>query len=126
MPRERVLCVADNEQDALVQLAAVMACGSQLLWPEDALHRDLAKQLPQAIVSARIHFAKADALMTQAFDAVIYHGDSDQLRDAVRAGRRTRRRNCLGAGLRARGNQHPAGTPVGGAFAQRQHRGRRR
>ncbi len=25
MPRERVLCVADNEQDALVQLAAAMA-----------------------------------------------------------------------------------------------------
>ena len=80
MPRERVLCVADNEQDALVQLAAAMATGCEVLWPEDALHRDLAKQLPKA-VSARIHFAKADALLTQPFDAVIYHGDSDQLRE---------------------------------------------
>ena len=80
MPRERVLCVADNEQDALVQLAAAMATGCEVLWPDDALHRDLAKQLPKA-VSARIHFAKADALLTQAFDAVIYHGDSDQLRE---------------------------------------------
>ncbi|APG17585.1 trifunctional transcriptional regulator/proline dehydrogenase/L-glutamate gamma-semialdehyde dehydrogenase [Kosakonia radicincitans] len=78
VPRERVLCIADNEQDVLVQLAAVIACGSQLLWPDDTLHRDLAKQLPP-IVSARIQFAKADALMTQAFDAVIFHGDSDQL-----------------------------------------------
>ncbi|ANI83549.1 trifunctional transcriptional regulator/proline dehydrogenase/L-glutamate gamma-semialdehyde dehydrogenase [Kosakonia oryzae] len=78
VPRERVLCVADNEQDALVQLAAVIACGSQLLWPDDTLHRDLAKQLPP-IVSARIQFAKADTLMAQAFDAVIFHGDSDQL-----------------------------------------------
>jgi len=78
VPRERVLCIADNEQDALVQLAAVIACGSQLLWPDDTLHRDLAKQFPP-IVSARIQFAKADALMTQAFDAVIFHGDSDQL-----------------------------------------------
>jgi RHH-type proline utilization regulon transcriptional repressor/proline dehydrogenase/delta 1-pyrroline-5-carboxylate dehydrogenase len=80
MPRERVLCVADNEQDALVQLAAAMATGCEVLWPEDALHRDLAKQLPKA-VSARIRFAKADSLLTQPFDAVIYHGDSDQLRE---------------------------------------------
>ncbi|EKM5720925.1 trifunctional transcriptional regulator/proline dehydrogenase/L-glutamate gamma-semialdehyde dehydrogenase [Enterobacter cloacae] len=80
MPRERVLCVADNEQDALVQLAAAMATGCEVLWPEDGLHRDLAKQLPKA-VSARIHFAKPDALLAQPFDAVIYHGDSDQLRE---------------------------------------------
>lgn len=80
MPRERVLCVADNEQDALVQLAAAMATGCEVLWPEDALHRDLAKQLPKA-VSARIHFAKPDAMLAQPFDAVIYHGDSDQLRE---------------------------------------------
>lgn len=80
MPRERVLCVADNEQDALVQLAAAMATGCEVLWPEEGLHRDLAKQLPKA-VSARIHFAKPDALLAQPFDAVIYHGDSDQLRE---------------------------------------------
>lgn len=80
MPREHVLCVADNEQDALVQLAAATATGCEVLWPEDALHRDLAKQLPKA-VSARIRFAKADALLAQPFDAVIYHGDSDQLRE---------------------------------------------
>lgn len=80
MPRERVLCVADNEQDALVQLAAAMATGCEVLWPEDALHRDLAKQLPKA-VSARIHFAKPDAMLAQPFEAVIYHGDSDQLRE---------------------------------------------
>ncbi|MGK3224638.1 trifunctional transcriptional regulator/proline dehydrogenase/L-glutamate gamma-semialdehyde dehydrogenase [Enterobacter soli] len=80
MPRERVLCVADNEQDALVQLAAAAATGCEVLWPEDGLHRDLAKQLPKA-VSARIHFAKADELLSQDFEAVIYHGDSDQLRE---------------------------------------------
>ena len=42
MPRERVLCMADDEQDALVQLAAATATGCEVLWPEDALHRDLA------------------------------------------------------------------------------------
>lgn len=80
MPRERVLCIADNEQDALVQLTAAMATGCEVLWPEDGLHRDLAKQLPKE-VSARITFAKPDVITAQAFDAVIYHGDSDQLRE---------------------------------------------
>ena len=54
MPRDRVLCVADNEQDALTQLAGVTAVG---------------------------YFAKAETLTTEPFDAVIYHGDSDQLRE---------------------------------------------
>ncbi len=36
MPRERVLCVADNEQDALIQLAAVLAVGCEVLWPDSA------------------------------------------------------------------------------------------
>ncbi|HHL1781412.1 TPA: aldehyde dehydrogenase family protein, partial [Klebsiella pneumoniae] len=80
MPRERVLCVADNEQDALIQLAAALAVGCEVLWPDSALQRDLAKKLPRE-VSERIRFAKAEQLPGQAFDAVIYHGDSDQLRE---------------------------------------------
>jgi len=79
LPRERVLCLADNEEDALVQLAACCAVGSMVLWPEDDLHRQLAKQLPPA-VSARISHARPDSLLNMPFDAVIYHGDSDQLR----------------------------------------------
>ncbi|WJD48151.1 MULTISPECIES: trifunctional transcriptional regulator/proline dehydrogenase/L-glutamate gamma-semialdehyde dehydrogenase [unclassified Enterobacter] len=79
LPRERVLCLADNEQDALTQLAAVLSVGSQVLWPEDGLHRDLQKRLPQA-VTARIQLAAPETLAAQAFDAVIFHGDSDQLR----------------------------------------------
>ncbi|GHK52675.1 hypothetical protein KPZU09_24110 [Klebsiella pneumoniae] len=61
MPRERVLCVADNEQDALIQLAAVLAVGCEVLWPDSALQRDLAKKLPREI-SERIRFAKAEQL----------------------------------------------------------------
>ena len=80
IPRDRVLCVADNEQDALIQLAAVTAVGCEILWPESALHRELAKKLPRE-VSERLHFAKPEMLTAQAFDAVIYHGDSDQLRE---------------------------------------------
>lgn len=79
LPRERVLCIADDEQDALTQLAAVLAVGSQVLWPDDALHRQLVKALPSA-VSERIQLAKAENITAQPFDAVIFHGDSDQLR----------------------------------------------
>ncbi|EOL8964470.1 trifunctional transcriptional regulator/proline dehydrogenase/L-glutamate gamma-semialdehyde dehydrogenase [Cronobacter dublinensis] len=79
LPRERVLCLADNEQDLLVQLAAVTSAGSRVLWPDESLQRSLAKQLPAA-VNAIIDFAKQDVLFSQSFDAVIYHGDSDQLR----------------------------------------------
>ncbi len=66
MPRERVLCVADNEQDALIQLAAAMAVGCEVLWPDSALQRELAKKLPRE-VSERIHFAKADQLTSRGF-----------------------------------------------------------
>ncbi|EPN9525986.1 trifunctional transcriptional regulator/proline dehydrogenase/L-glutamate gamma-semialdehyde dehydrogenase [Cronobacter malonaticus] len=79
LPRERVLCLADNEQDLLVQLAAATSAGSRVLWVDDPLQRTLAKQLPAA-VNAIIDFAKPDVLFSQFFDAVIYHGDSDQLR----------------------------------------------
>ena len=84
LPRERVLCIADDEQNALVQVAAVASVGSLILWPDDAFHRELAKRLPAA-VSGRIQFAKADNITTQPFDAVIFHGDSDQLRSLCEA-----------------------------------------
>ncbi|NDJ58192.1 trifunctional transcriptional regulator/proline dehydrogenase/L-glutamate gamma-semialdehyde dehydrogenase [Enterobacteriaceae bacterium 4M9] len=80
MPRERVLCVADNEQDALTQLAAVTAVGSHVLWPDADVQRELAKKLPEA-VKQHIALVKPDALFNQPFDAVIYHGHSDQLRE---------------------------------------------
>ncbi|HDI3020190.1 TPA: trifunctional transcriptional regulator/proline dehydrogenase/L-glutamate gamma-semialdehyde dehydrogenase [Cronobacter turicensis] len=79
LPRERVLCLADNEQDLLVQLAAATSAGSRVLWVDEPLQRTLAKQL-LAAVNAIIDFAKPDVLFSQFFDAVIYHGDSDQLR----------------------------------------------
>ncbi|VTO28451.1 trifunctional transcriptional regulator/proline dehydrogenase/pyrroline-5-carboxylate dehydrogenase [Klebsiella pneumoniae] len=118
MPRERVLCVADNEQDALIQLAAVLAVGCEVLWPDSALQRDLAKKLPRE-VSERIRFAKAEQLPGQAFDAVIYHGDSDQLRELCEQVAAARRGDCLRAGLRPRRNQSAAGAAVYRAFAER-------
>lgn len=78
-----MLCLADNEQDALVQLAAVTAVGSRALWTEDDLHRSLWQQLPPT-VQQRIDFA-AQPLESKTIDAVIYHGDADQLRDLCQA-----------------------------------------
>jgi len=77
LPRDRVLCMADNEQDALIQLAAVTSVGSKALWQDDELHRALLTSLPDA-VKARIKLARDP--LTAEFDAVIYHGDADQLR----------------------------------------------
>jgi RHH-type proline utilization regulon transcriptional repressor/proline dehydrogenase/delta 1-pyrroline-5-carboxylate dehydrogenase len=79
LPRERVLCLADNNADALNQLAAVLAVGSQALWPEAELQRTLYRSLPAA-VQARIGFTKDWAQDKVEFDAAIYHGDADQLR----------------------------------------------
>ncbi|MGC0970096.1 trifunctional transcriptional regulator/proline dehydrogenase/L-glutamate gamma-semialdehyde dehydrogenase [Pantoea agglomerans] len=77
LPRDQVLCLAYNEQDALIQLAAVTSVGSKALWQDDELHRALLASLPDA-VKARITLAR-DPLAAE-FDAVIYHGDADQLR----------------------------------------------
>lgn len=79
VPRERVLCLASNEGDALIQLAAVMAVGCQVIWPDTPLHSALLRDLPPT-VAARITLSAPDTLMAQPFDAAIYHGDSDQLR----------------------------------------------
>ncbi|BET80858.1 trifunctional transcriptional regulator/proline dehydrogenase/L-glutamate gamma-semialdehyde dehydrogenase [Edwardsiella anguillarum] len=79
VPRERVLCVAESEDDALIQLAAAVAVGCRVLWPDTPRHRALHKALP-ATVAARITLSPADSLMALEFDAAIYHGDSDRLR----------------------------------------------
>ncbi|MGV8925374.1 MAG: trifunctional transcriptional regulator/proline dehydrogenase/L-glutamate gamma-semialdehyde dehydrogenase [Ewingella sp.] len=80
LPRERVLALADNQDDVLIQLAAVTATGCRVLWPEAPLQQELFKQLPKA-VQERIDFAKNWQTDAPVFDAVIYHGDADQLCD---------------------------------------------
>ena len=79
LPRETVLGLADARQDRLCQLAAALAVGSALLWPDDELARALHGKLPQA-VRARIRLVADWNAGADAFDAVLHHGDSDQLR----------------------------------------------
>ncbi|MFD2643843.1 trifunctional transcriptional regulator/proline dehydrogenase/L-glutamate gamma-semialdehyde dehydrogenase [Pseudomonas japonica] len=79
LPREHVLCLADSEADLLTQLAAVLAVGSSAVVLDGEPGKTLRSRLPKE-VQARIKLVadwnKDDVL----FDAVLHHGDSDQLR----------------------------------------------
>ncbi|CNJ59513.1 trifunctional transcriptional regulator/proline dehydrogenase/L-glutamate gamma-semialdehyde dehydrogenase [Yersinia aldovae] len=79
LPREQVFCLADTEADALTQLAAVLAIGSQVLWLENDVQKELFRKLPKAVQS-RITLTNDWQAANISFDAVIYHGDADQLR----------------------------------------------
>ncbi|MDD0841871.1 trifunctional transcriptional regulator/proline dehydrogenase/L-glutamate gamma-semialdehyde dehydrogenase [Pseudomonas sp. Gutcm_11s] len=78
LPRERVLCLAEERGDLLAQLAATLAVGSRALLPE--AQRELVAALPkevQAHIDQVADWTAADA----EFDAILHHGDSDQLRE---------------------------------------------
>ncbi|GAB0081350.1 trifunctional transcriptional regulator/proline dehydrogenase/L-glutamate gamma-semialdehyde dehydrogenase [Pseudomonas syringae pv. tomato] len=79
LPREHVLCLADDENDLLTQLAAVLAVGSSAVWPETDISKPLFARLPKE-VQARIKLVPDWAKDEVAIDAVLHHGDSDQLR----------------------------------------------
>jgi RHH-type proline utilization regulon transcriptional repressor/proline dehydrogenase/delta 1-pyrroline-5-carboxylate dehydrogenase len=79
LPRERVLCLADDREDALVQLAACLAVGCQVLWVDGELQRELHAALPRA-VQARIRRVEDWSAGEVDFDAILHHGDSDELR----------------------------------------------
>ena len=79
LPREHVLCLADNEADLLAQLAAVLAVGSSAVFQDGEPAKTVRGRLPkelQAKIKLVADWSKDDV----AFDAVIHHGHSDQLR----------------------------------------------
>jgi RHH-type proline utilization regulon transcriptional repressor/proline dehydrogenase/delta 1-pyrroline-5-carboxylate dehydrogenase len=80
--RERVLCLAGNDADRLVQLAATLAVGGTAVWPADAA--DLLERLP-AEVQARLALAADWRQDTVAFDAVLHHGSTEALRAVCHA-----------------------------------------
>jgi RHH-type transcriptional regulator, proline utilization regulon repressor / proline dehydrogenase / delta 1-pyrroline-5-carboxylate dehydrogenase len=81
LPRERVLCLASNSDDALIQLAAVCALDTAALLPADAPL--LPTHLPLA-VAASIDRVLDWTSPLASFDAVLYHGDAAGL-EAVAA-----------------------------------------
>ena len=80
VPRGQVLCLADNEKDCLIQLSAVLASGCQSVWPETELHQQLFRALPDK-VRASIKLVADWKQTHESLEAVIHHGDSDQLRN---------------------------------------------
>ncbi|MDF3935524.1 trifunctional transcriptional regulator/proline dehydrogenase/L-glutamate gamma-semialdehyde dehydrogenase [Pseudomonas citronellolis] len=78
LPRERVLNLAEERNDLLVQLAATLAVGSLAVWP--ASQRELRESLPKEVLK-RIELVNDWTAAEAAFDAILHHGDSDQLRE---------------------------------------------
>ncbi|MDE9464611.1 trifunctional transcriptional regulator/proline dehydrogenase/L-glutamate gamma-semialdehyde dehydrogenase [Xenorhabdus bovienii] len=79
LPRGEVLCLADNEQDTLIQLSAVLSVGCQAIWEKDDLHQQLLRQLPDEVRHS-IRLSNDWQNEETEMEAVIYHGDCDQLR----------------------------------------------
>ncbi|MNG89482.1 Bifunctional protein PutA [compost metagenome] len=87
LPRERVLCLAADDKEAktdlLAQLAACLAVGTEVLWQDNAQNRTLLTSLPSE-VQARIQLVADWASSDIGFDALLHHGDSDQLREVAK------------------------------------------
>ncbi|MNO53735.1 Bifunctional protein PutA [compost metagenome] len=87
LPRERVLCLAADDKEAktdlLAQLAACLAVGTEVLWQDNAQNRTLLTSLPDE-VQARIQLVVDWASSEVGFDALLHHGDSDQLREVAK------------------------------------------
>ncbi|WP_312155487.1 L-glutamate gamma-semialdehyde dehydrogenase, partial [Pseudomonas sp.] len=79
LPREHVLCLADNEANLLAQLAAVLAVGSSAVFQDGEPAKSLRARLPKEL-QAKVKLVADWNKDEVAFDAVIHHGDSDQLR----------------------------------------------
>ena len=80
-PREAVLCLADDERDRLVQLAAVLAVGSRAVWPVEAA--SLRDRLPEP-VRASIDLVADWSAPAVRFDAVLHHGSEAELLQVAR------------------------------------------
>ncbi|MCE9661073.1 MAG: trifunctional transcriptional regulator/proline dehydrogenase/L-glutamate gamma-semialdehyde dehydrogenase [Burkholderiales bacterium] len=81
-PREAVLCLAEDDGDRLMQLAAVLAVGSRALWPAAA--RAAWQRLPEE-ARERIALVGDWTQKAVAFDAVLHHGTPAELLEVLRA-----------------------------------------
>ncbi len=81
LPRDCVLCLADDDLDRLVQLAAVLAVGARALWPQGAL--EAWQRLP-AEVRTRVALVPDWTGDSIRFDAVLHHGSAQALREVSR------------------------------------------
>ncbi|APW40757.1 trifunctional transcriptional regulator/proline dehydrogenase/L-glutamate gamma-semialdehyde dehydrogenase [Rhodoferax koreense] len=84
LPREAVLCLAADDADRLVQLAAVLAVGSTAVWPAGADTGRLLASLPLEVQQA-VATAQDWTAPTVHFDAVLQHGEAAALRATLQA-----------------------------------------
>ena len=81
-PREAVLCLARDEADRLLQLAAVLAVGSRALWPVGA--QPMWARLPGE-ARDRVALVQDWTREMIGFDAVLHHGEPAELLAVCRA-----------------------------------------
>ncbi|MBY4599905.1 trifunctional transcriptional regulator/proline dehydrogenase/L-glutamate gamma-semialdehyde dehydrogenase [Ottowia caeni] len=79
--RTGVVCMAERNEDLLVQLAAVLAVGGQAIWPASA--QPLLSSLPSD-VQALVAVAAEPLSEGVHFDAVLLHGTTDELAEVQR------------------------------------------
>ncbi|WP_036594134.1 trifunctional transcriptional regulator/proline dehydrogenase/L-glutamate gamma-semialdehyde dehydrogenase [Ottowia thiooxydans] len=76
LPRQAVLCLANDDRDLLIQLAAVLAVGSRAVLPVAA--KALLESLPPD-VQAQCELVSSWEAAEVIFDAVLHHGDTTSL-----------------------------------------------
>ncbi|MGB3067770.1 MAG: trifunctional transcriptional regulator/proline dehydrogenase/L-glutamate gamma-semialdehyde dehydrogenase [Ottowia sp.] len=79
--RSHVLCLADRDDDLLLQLAAVLAAGSRAIWPVSA--QALLSALPSEVRSSVVMAAEPMSPRVH-FDAVLLHGTVARLSEVQR------------------------------------------
>jgi len=78
LPREAVLCLADDAAGLLAQLAAVLAVGGRAVWlASNTQEVELHRRLPPAV---RKHIVLAESFAAAQFDAVLHNGSEVDLR----------------------------------------------
>ncbi|MGC3964181.1 MAG: trifunctional transcriptional regulator/proline dehydrogenase/L-glutamate gamma-semialdehyde dehydrogenase [Rhodocyclaceae bacterium] len=80
MPRGRVLCLARDEDDLLIELAAVLAVGAHALVLSDGPGSAVAKRLPSSLRGNVTLVADLESAVRESAVA-LFHGDTDILRE---------------------------------------------
>ena len=81
LPRERVLCLAESANDLLVEIGAALAVGSKVVLP--TAQAAMVNSLPPAVKQRLISVTDWMNAGVE-FDAILHHGDSDQLVEVSR------------------------------------------
>jgi RHH-type transcriptional regulator, proline utilization regulon repressor / proline dehydrogenase / delta 1-pyrroline-5-carboxylate dehydrogenase len=81
-PRAQVLCLASNDDDLLLQLAALLAVGSRAVWPDS---NSAMQRLLPASVAARIDVVEDWRSGQASYQLVMHQGDDQLLRKVCKA-----------------------------------------